>query len=117
MKHLAIVFALFLVQSEVVLDNASIIYAHSNHKHAKPISKQKAAEKSAEIIKRLIKETKIDSSWLDAKFETIEKKKYGKRTEWKVTYINPKTQDESKKKLYIFMKLSGAYIAANHTGK
>ena len=42
-------------------------------------------------------------------------KKFLSQTEWVVTFTNEK--NVKKKKLYIFLKLNGEYIAANFTGK
>ena len=93
------------------------IFAHSNHHHKKPVNEDVAKSKGKENIQRLIKEKKVESSWTESKLEKIEKKKFGKKTEWVLTYVNTSIKDESKKKLYIFLKISGEYIAANHTGK
>ena len=42
-------------------------------------------------------------------------KKFGKKTEWVVTFNNKKGLKG--KKLFIFLKLNGDFVAANFTGK
>ena len=89
-------------------------HGHS-HDHMLVISKKKTIEIGEHHIERLIKAGKLDSSWEDAKFENSEKKKFDNKTEWVVTFNNAK--GVKGKKLYIFLKLSGEFIAANFTGK
>ena len=66
-------------------------------------------------VERLVKAGKIDSTWTKAVFDKSEKKKFGKKTEWVVTFNNKK--GVKGKKLYIFLKLDGEFVAANFTGK
>jgi len=66
-------------------------------------------------IARLVKAKKIDSTWTKAIFDKAVKKNYGKKTEWLVTFNNEK--GVKGKKLYIFLKPSGEFVAANFTGK
>ena len=117
MKYVVLSFSLLFSLGFISDSNEEIIVAHSGHKHEKKISETEAIEKSKEIIGDLISKKKIDPSWKDAVFQKIEKKKYGKRTEWRAAYSNSKITDEGKKTLYVFMKLSGKYVAANYTGK
>jgi len=86
------------------------------HSHATPSI---AAESTTAIgryhIERLVKKKKLDSSWVKAKFEKVVKKKFGSRKEWVLTFLNP--NGKKGKKLFIFLSLSGEFIAANFSGK
>ncbi|MFK7826969.1 MAG: DUF6488 family protein [Oligoflexales bacterium] len=99
----------FLIQSPV--------FAHSDHHHKKPVSEEIAKNTGNANIRRLIKEKKLLTSWEQAEFLKIEKKKFGSKKEWVLTFINKKIEDKNKKILYIFLKLSGEFVAANYTGK
>lgn len=86
------------------------------HSHDKPaVTEEKTVELGKVHIERLIKAQKLDESWKNASYNKSEKKKFGTRTEWVVTFDNEK--GEKGKKLYIFLKLSGEFVAANFTGK
>lgn len=85
-------------------------HGHS-HDTAPMISKEKTQEIGKHHIQRLVKAKKLDSTWLTSKFDKSEKKK----NEWLVTFNNEK--GIKGKKLYIFLKLSGEFVAANFTGK
>jgi len=86
---------------------------HSHKPHA--ISQEKTIEVGKSQIKRLIKSGKINASWNNSTHERSEKKKFNSRAEWVVTFTNEK--GVKGKRLYIFLKLSGKFIAANFTGK
>ena len=79
------------------------------------VSKEKTKEIGMFHIERLIKAEKLNASWKDSKYNNSEKKKFGDKTEWVVTFDNEK--GVKGKKLYIFLKLSGEFVAANFTGK
>jgi Family of unknown function (DUF6488) len=88
------------------------------HSHAAPsvtIDEKTAQTTGMTEIQRLIKKGKLDATWSNATFDKSEKKQFGKKTEWVVTYNNDKGVDG--KKLYIFLKTNGEFVAANFTGK
>lgn len=66
-------------------------------------------------IERFIKAGKIDSSWKDASYDKSVLKEFKGRKEWVVTFDNE--NGKRGKKLYIFLKESGALVAANFSGK
>ncbi len=90
-------------------------HTHGHSHEAPAIKKEKTSELGKFHIERLIKAKKIEDSWKQANYSGSEKKKFGKRTEWVVTFDNEK--GIKGKKLYIFLTLSGDFIAANFTGK
>lgn len=99
---------------------SSISYAGPGHDHShghshEQISKSKTIQVGKKHIARLVKSGKIDASWKAAKHIKSEKKKFGNKVEWVVSYKNEK--GVKGKTIYIFLKLSGKYVAANFTGK
>jgi hypothetical protein len=98
--------------------------AHPDHDHppkAPPAEKAAIAEDAAkaraqEELVRLVSIKKIDASWKDAgRLNTIKKAGEAKRWEWLVTFDNDKVKEN--KRLYVFLKPSGEFVAANFTGK
>lgn len=88
-------------------------HSHQGHSHGpKQVSQEETGPIGREHIQRLVKAKKIDKSWLKSSFE----KSVKKGPEWLVTFTNEKGK-KGKKKLYIFLKLSGSFVAANFTGK
>ena len=94
-------------------------HAHGPGGHAaqKPVSSEKAIDLASKKVAELAKRGVIDKSWENAGSSEIEKKTYGPRKEWKVTFKNDKVKEASKQTLYLFYRLGGKYIAANYTGK
>ncbi len=86
------------------------------HTHVKTqISKEKAAKIGSFHIEKLIRLGKLDASWKKSLFDSSRKKKFQGNEEWVVIFRHGKS--DMKKKLYIFLKISGEFIAANFTGK
>ncbi|WP_372654302.1 DUF6488 family protein [Halobacteriovorax sp.] len=94
-------------------------HSHSNgHSHShekKEITKDKALVIAKQNIERLIKAKKIHTSWKGSKLDSSVKKKFNNKTEWLLTFSNE--EGEKGKKLFIFLNLSGEFVAANFTGK
>jgi len=111
MKNLVFLVTLTLTSISFAGPGGGHSHGHS-HSHDTPaISKEKAAELGKKHIQRLIKAKKLDTSWLNSKLDKSEIKK----NEWVVTFNNEK--GAKGKKLYIFLKKSGGFVAANFTGK
>lgn len=91
--------------------------AHGGHSHHAPVSQDKAQEKAFSMVHSFVKKKVIDKSWSSAKLDTIEKKMIQGKEEWLIVFTNTIIKDKSKEKLYVFLTLSGRYIAANYTGK
>jgi len=89
---------------------------HSSHSHD-PITQSQAEEAAAKSLAKLVSKRKIAESWKDAKVAGAEKKNFGSKTEWVVSFSNDKMSNDNKKTLYIFLSLNGDYVAANYTGK
>ncbi len=93
-------------------------HSHGGHTHShkvKEVSKEQATKNAKENIERLISSKKIDSSWKNSKLDSSVKKKFNGKTEWLLTFSNE--EGKKGKKLYIFLTLSGDFVAANFTGK
>lgn len=90
---------------------------HGNgHSHS-PVDKMTAKAKANKIIASFVKQKTIGKSWASASTHSIEKKTFNGKQEWVVTFVNKDITDSDKRKLYVFLTLSGDYIAANYTGK
>lgn len=103
----------------VALAGANHDHGHDHgHSHSHdPVNQEQAQAAALKQVARLVKKGKIDNSWTNAKVATAEKKKFGGKLEWVVTFSNEKVKDPGKQTLYIFLSLSGEYIAANYSGK
>lgn len=113
MKSLFLIFALAVSTNSFAGPGGGHSHSHSKAKPA--IAKEKTSEIGRYHVERLIKAGKIDSSWKNSKFDKSEKKKFSGKKEWVVTFTNE--EGVKGKKLYIFLKLSGEFIAANFSGK
>ena len=98
------------------------LLAGGNHDHGHghshdPINQQQAEQLAIKSVARLINKGKIDDSWKSVSVANAEKKKFGAKMEWVVSFKNDKISDTSKQTLYVFLSLTGKYIGANYTGK
>jgi hypothetical protein len=116
---------LFIILMSIIFCTGSFdISAHSNHHHSHKkrkvkkksvVSVEQTVELAKQQIKRLITDEKIDPSWENAMYTSSEKKKFDEKYEWVIIFSNEK--GIKGQTLYIFLKLTGEYIAANFTGK
>lgn len=94
-------------------------HSHSQskkHSHKKKhVSKEETLKIAKLNIVRLIRKGKLDKSWENTVCENPERKRFGKKVEWALICHNEK--GVKGKKLYIFLSLSGEFIAGNFTGK
>lgn len=88
-----------------------------SHGPATPITEAQALEKATSVVQSLVKKEKIDISWSEVRPTGVEKKQFEVGTAWVITFNNPKVEEKAKQTLYIFLSLSGEYIAANYSGK
>ena len=88
----------------------------SGHSH-EPVSQQRAEAIASRIVVSMVNQGVIDKSWKDESVEMSEKKAFGGRPEWVVSFVNRDIADEKKQTLYVFLTLSGEYLAANYTGE
>lgn len=108
------------------------LFAGSGHSHGKPkmhshggapahahqekkIDREDAVAFAKKEVVGLIKKGKIHKSWEASSKTTVEQKVFNSRPEYLVTFYNEKGRKA--KKLYIFLKMNGDFIAANFTGK
>ncbi len=110
---------LFALCSPVVFAGENHDHGHDDgHSHSHdPVSQSQAEEAAVKRIEKLVSKRKIADSWKDAKVVGAEKKKFGNKEEWVVSFKNENVSDPGKQTLYIFLSLTGDYIAANFTGK
>jgi Family of unknown function (DUF6488) len=95
------------------------VEAHpGGHDHAaeRPAIDEEAVKARAkEEVERLIGIKKLEPSWKESTVKGVEKKTTKGRWEWLATLENPSAK--AKKVLYVFLKPSGAFVAANFTGR
>ena len=97
---------------------AAVAGAGHDHGHSHdPVSQNQVEVVAINSVANLVDKGKIDKSWKTIGVMKSEKKKFGKSTEWVVSFKNKDISDASKQTLYIFLSLGGGYIAANHTGE
>lgn len=86
-----------------------------NHSH-EPVTQVQAEEVANRIVAQLVEKGKIDNSWQSVKVNHAMKKKFGNNMEWVINFKNKNISDPDKQTLYVFLTLSGEYIAANYSG-
>ena len=87
-----------------------------SHDHSAPATTQDKTQTIGKVhVARLVKAGKLDKSWNDAVYDKPEKKIFNGSEEWVVTFTNEKSIKE--KKLFVFLRKSGEFVAANFTGK
>ena len=109
---LSFTLALF---STLTIAGGSHDHGHG-HSH-EPVNQATANSKATKIIANFIKQKVLNKSWAGTTVSSSEKKIFNGEQEWVVSFINKKVEDAKKRKLYVFLTLSGDYIAANYTGK
>ncbi len=117
-----------IIFSSILFLSPAALMAGSNHDHGHDhghghghahaqVSKSQAEQVALKSVAQLIKTGKIDNSWETVDVSKSEKKQFGKNTEWVVSFTNDRINDPAKQTLYVFVSLTGKYIAANYTGK
>lgn len=95
-----------------------IVLAHEGHDQpaARPeITEEAAKGRASEELKRLVSIKKVEASWGEVKLRSIEKKTSKGQWEWLAVFENGGAAKD--KLLYVFLKPSGEFVAANFTGK
>lgn len=94
-------------------------HGHDGHGHdhavKKSIDQKQVRLRAMEQVMVLIEKKKIDNSWNKATFDSAKLIDFNGKKEWKVIFTNDK--GVKGKKLYLFLKHSGEFVAANFTGK
>ena len=107
--------AAFLLATSPIAASA---FAHPGHEHeeAPPeLDEQGAKDRATKEVARLITKKKVEESWKDASVKGVEKRPLKKGWEWLVTFENP--AGTKGKVLFVFLKPTGKFVAANFTGK
>jgi len=114
LKTLLLTFALSLFSVIVVAGGG---HDHGQEHSHSAVDQTTVNSKATKVITSLIKNNKLDKSWASIAVNSSEKKIFNGRQEWVVSFVNEKIADAKKRKLYVFLTLTGDYIAANYTGK
>jgi hypothetical protein len=112
MKILFVSFALVLAAPAPV---ALAHPGHDDHDAPAELDEPGAQERARKEIDRLIARKKLDASWKEATHKATEKKPVKKTWEWLVTFENAAATKD--KVLYVFLRPTGKFVAANFTGK
>lgn len=108
---LSSIIALF---STAALSGGGHSHGHG-HSH-EPVTQQQAEKSASRMIAAMVRRGRIDMSWVDVPVQASEKKSFNGRPEWVVTFTNEAITDSEKRTLYIFLTLTGEFVAANYTG-
>lgn len=92
------------------------VIAGAGHSH-NPVSQLTAEETAIKSVAKLVDKGKIDKTWKSIGVAKSEKKEFSGHKEWVISFKNTNISDSSKQTLYIFLSLTGEYIAANFSGK
>lgn len=90
---------------------------HSGHNHgpaAVELNQSQIQEKASGFVASLVEKGKLDASWAQMKPQEA---KANSGHEWVVTFFNTEIKEPEKQTLYMFLTLSGEYVAANFSGK
>lgn len=118
MRITTVIFTLALM----LLPMASMAGSGHEHEHDhdhshEPVTQGQAEQAASKVVLRLVEKGKIDASWKKVQIEKSLKKKFGQNMEWVVSFNNKAIRDPEKQTLYVFLTLTGDYIAANYSGK
>ena len=116
MKFLTLFFAFSLILSTTAIAGGGHNHGHGHGPAATPVNQATAKTNATKEVASLVKRKKLDKSWSDVKVNSIEKQTFNGKAEWLVTFVNSEVTDKTKQKLYVFLTLSGDYIAANYSG-
>lgn len=112
-----ILSSLFALLSPATLAGSGHDHGH-DHGHAhEAVTQQQAEQNASKVVSTLVQKGLIDESWNATRVKQSEKKQFGGRMEWVVSYHNEAVSDAEKRTLYIFLTLAGEYIAANYSGE
>jgi len=84
------------------------------HDHAGELSESLILERASGFVATIVEKGRLEASWSQIKPQKARK---NDRHEWVISFFNPEIKDPQKQTLYLFLSLSGEYIAANFVGK
>jgi hypothetical protein len=94
---------------------ARTVHAHPGH--GDEISREQAVRRATTEVERLAEHGRIDKSWpIEARLESAEIADRPSGQEWVVVFGNA-TAPAPQSTLYVFLSLTGEYLAANFTGR
>lgn len=111
-----------ILLSTLLLLLSPLAFAGSGHDHGhghshEPVTQQQAEQSATRIVNSLVNNGVINQSWINTQASKSEKKDFSGNLEWVVSFQNDSISDPQKRTLYIFLSVTGSYIAANYTGK
>ena len=113
MQLLTLIFSLLLSVFPIIV----MAGGDHNHSHShEPIDQNRAELTATKNLTKLIEKGKLDKSWASIKPSKSEKKIFGEHPEWMIIFTNDSIADSEKRTLYIFLSISGDYLAVYYTG-
>ena len=94
---------------------STVTVAHSNHGPKGPISQAQAEAKGEVVIKRLVKQYKLDRSWKKVEVATVGQQEKEQGKVWVIQYINSSESDSDNKSLYVVLDELGNTLSATHS--
>jgi len=116
-----LIITLVVISSLLSARSALAHGGHGGHDEPPRVAPAALAEaqvrlRVAEEVARLVDVKKIPESWKEATFRTVERKPTPAGWEWLATLDNPKGK-KNEQTLYVFLKPTGEFVAANFSGK
>lgn len=111
---LGLIFSIFSVST---MAGSGHDHGHGHSHGNTPVNQEKAVINATEVVSGFVTKNKLDKSWGFIKASSVEKNVFKGNSEWVIIFINDKIAAPDKQKLYVFLTLSGDYVAANYTGK
>lgn len=113
MKLKSIILTCALLLSPLtVLAGGGHDHGHGHSAEPAESTQSKAVAIATDRVAMLVSNGKIDASWKSVKATSAEVK----ANEWLVIFNNKKISEPSKTTLYIFLSITGEFLAANFTG-
>lgn len=94
---------------------STVAFAHSNHGPKGPIVQAQAEAKVELMIKRLVKQYKLDRSWKDAELVAVSQEQKEQGKVWIIQYTNNAISDADSKSLYVVLDELGNTLSATHS--
>lgn len=96
--------------------SATSAFAGSGHAHG-PIDQYAAQAKAERTVSNMVKRKVLDNSWQGLPMASIERTKRRGDLIWLARFDNEQVADRSKRKLFVYLTLTGGFITANYTGE
>lgn len=94
---------------------STVSVAHSSHGPKGPISQAQAEAKAELVIKRLVKQYKLDRSWKETQLVSASKQEKAQGKVWIIQYTTSSVSDADSKSFYVVLDEMGNTLSATHS--